>query len=141
MQGLLVLGAHGGAGESTLAAWLGAQECGHAWPDPPVARARVLLVARTHAGGLAAARQASRQWAAGQVPVELIGLVLIGDAPGRLPKVLRAQVRQVAGAVPRTWTIPFLPALRETCGSRSEPPGAAVRTIGQITSTTTTKES
>lgn len=139
--GLFVLGVHGGAGESTLAAWLDAQPCGRAWPTSPGVRPRVLLVARTHARGLEASRRAATEWASGSIPVEVLGLVLIGDAPGRqLPKALRAQVRQLAGALPRTWTIPFLPALREIPEPEAAPPSAVVRTIRQITSTTTTKE-
>lgn len=141
VEGLFVLGVHGGAGESTLAAWLDARPCGHAWPTSPGLRPRVLLAARTHARGLETARRAASEWASGSMPVDVLGLVLIGDAPGRkLPTSLRAQVRQLAGAVPKTWTIPFLPALREATEPDSTPPGAAVRTIRQITSTTTTKE-
>lgn len=141
VEGLFVLGVHGGAGESTLATWLDARPCGHAWPTSPGLRSQVLLVARTHARGLEAARRAASEWASGSIPIDVRGLVLIGDAPGRrLPASLRAQVRQLAGAVPRTWTIPFLPALREATEPDSTPPGAAVRMIRQITSTTTPKE-
>ncbi|OJU46222.1 MAG: hypothetical protein BGN98_11875 [Microbacterium sp. 69-7] len=108
------LGTHGGAGESTLAAlvpaWLGAD---HGWPRPPQGPARVVLVARTNAHGLRAAQAAATQWAAGLVPhVEVVGLVLMADAPGRLPKPLRDLAQVVGGGVPRVWTVPWIESLR-----------------------------
>src|SRR5947209_2023534 len=61
------LGAHGGAGESTLEElFAGSRAAGHAWPLVPASEppARVVLVARTHAHGLKAAQLAIRDWAA-----------------------------------------------------------------------------
>ena len=105
---LWVVGAHGGAGESSLAglvdAWLPAE---HAWPDAPRPAACV-LTARTSATGLLAAQAALRQWAAGDTPVELAGLVLLADAPGRLPAPLRDLAALVAGGAPRCWSIPWI---------------------------------
>jgi hypothetical protein len=77
----------------------------------------VVLVARTHAAGLAAAQAAARQWAAGEVPerIELLGLVAVADAPGRLPRSLRELLDLVAGGVPRMWRLPWVEALR--CGT------------------------
>lgn len=105
------LGTHGGAAESTLAAlvppWQG---CDHGWPQVPgaAAPARVVLTARSHVRGLRAAQAAATQWAAGLVPfVEVIGLVIVADAPGRLPKPLRDLAHVVGGGVPRTWTLPW----------------------------------
>ena len=103
-----VLGVHGGAGESTLEALLpGARAADHAWPVSPDPRrpARVLLVARTSHSGLLAAQNALRDWASGAVTVELLGLVLIADAPGRLPKHLRRLAGLVASATPRIWEL------------------------------------
>lgn len=105
------LGAHGGAGESTLERLLeGSCAARHAWPVPPLgthaaARPSVVLVARTHARGLRAAQAAAREWASGDVPVRLLGLVLIADAPGRLPRPLRDLSRLVAGGVPASWSV------------------------------------
>lgn len=104
------VGAHGGSGESTLSAlvaeWPAAE---HAWPEPPGdAPTRVVLVARTHMRGLRAAQAAATQWAAGLVPhVEVLGLVLVADAPGRLPRPLRDMAQLVRGGVPHTWTVPW----------------------------------
>jgi hypothetical protein len=110
------LGTHGGAGESTLAGLVpssGAAD--HAWPLPRDVDdvQPVVLVARTSLRGLESARVAATQWAAGDVlGVELIGLVLMADAPGRLPRALRDLARQVSGGVPRVWSVPWVEAWR-----------------------------
>ena len=59
------VGAHGGAGETTLArlepSWTAAE---HAWPRTPgISKERVVLVARTHLAGLTAAQSVAQQWA------------------------------------------------------------------------------
>lgn len=112
---LWLVGAHGGSGESTIAglgtAWRAA---GHAWPGED-ARGEVpaVVVARTHVRGLTAAKAVGKQWAAGLVPgVHLLGLALVRDAPGRLPKPLRDLAGVVAGGYPRVWMIPWVEAWR-----------------------------
>jgi hypothetical protein len=76
-------------------------------PVPPSPAAPVVLVARTSFAGLSAAQRAATEWAAGQLgrSVELLGLVLIADAPGRAPRQLRHLEEVVVGGVPRTWRI------------------------------------
>ncbi|MPV36101.1 DUF6668 family protein [Georgenia subflava] len=124
------LGAHGGAGESTLAALVGGSAAAdHAWPVPPGTDAPhdVVLVARTSLTGLRAAQVAATQWAAGDVPgVQLLGLVLMADAPGRTPTPLRDFARLVAGGVPRTWSVPWVPSWRLT-GEPTTAPAALDR--------------
>ena len=105
------LGAHGGAGESTLEElFSGSLAAGHAWPLAPVGEpaVNVVLLARTHARGLRAAQHAIREWAAGNVPVRLLGLVLIADAPCRLPHPLRQLADLIAGGVPAVWSLPWV---------------------------------
>lgn len=107
-----VIGTHGGSGESTLAEFLGGTPTGHRWPTttppPPV-----LLVARTHAQGLRSAQMAARSWASGQSPpVRLIGLVLVADAPGKLPRELTDLASIVSGGVPHAWRFPWQEHLR-----------------------------
>ncbi|MBX3196233.1 MAG: hypothetical protein KF727_14180 [Microbacteriaceae bacterium] len=107
------LGAHGGAGESTLAGLASrTQAADHAWPVPAQrgTLARVVLVARTNRAGLAAAQRAAREWASGVLgdDVRLEGLVLVADAAGRLPRELRDYVHLVSGGVPRTWSLPWM---------------------------------
>lgn len=105
---LWVYGVHGGAGESLIAAlnsnW---SATGHRWPDPGTPQRAVLLVARTSAHGLNAAHDAIADWAAGRVPgtPALAGLVLVADAPGRLPRPLHDLAKLVAGGVDQSWRI------------------------------------
>lgn len=108
---LWVVGAHGGAGESRLAEldsrWLA---CDHGWP----ARADgvvhpTVVVARSDEHGLMAAQRAALQYE--QVPppdVELLGLVVMADAPGRLPRGLRDLVRITAGGYSHCWQVPWI---------------------------------
>jgi hypothetical protein len=108
------LGAHGGAGETTLMGLLGGFECHHRWPSPaPGASAPVVvLVARQTHRGLEAARLAAQDWAAGGHPeVLLAGLVVVAAVPGKTPRALRGQTRVTAGGVPRTWTVPWIEGL------------------------------
>ncbi|CAN5343812.1 hypothetical protein BH09ACT5_BH09ACT5_24350 [soil metagenome] len=111
------LGVTGGAGESTLAGLArGSRAASHAWPVPDErgAVARVALVARTNYSGLSSAQRAAIEWASGVLgeTVRVEGLVLIPDAPGRLPRELRHLAEVVSGGVPRTWTLPWVDAWR-----------------------------
>jgi len=116
-------GTHGGAGETTLAAFVtGSRAADHAWPLPRDVDdlQPVVLVARTSVRGLESARVAATQWAAGDVlGVDLLGLVLMADAPGRLPRALRDLSQLVGGGVPRVWTVPWVEAWRS--GDDAEP--------------------
>ena len=119
-HGVFWLGAHGGAGESVLAELLGGTVCQHRWPMRSAdagqeAPAAIFLVARQNRRGLDAASRAARDWASGTHPdVELQGLVLMADAPGKTPKPLAAATRVVSGGVPRTWVVPWIEELRLT---------------------------
>lgn len=108
-------GCHGGAGVTTLIRLTGAgRDARRAWPLPAAGESKVVLVARTHLDGLRAALQAATQWAAGRVPdqIHLLGLVLVADAPGRLPRDLRELAQVVEGGVPRMWEIRWHERLR-----------------------------
>ncbi|GAB3306092.1 hypothetical protein GCM10027427_35830 [Pseudoclavibacter terrae] len=68
----------------------------------------MVLTARSNMHGLKAAQRAATQWGSGLVPfADLAGLVVIADAPGRLPRPLRDFAGIVAGGVPRTWHLPW----------------------------------
>lgn len=108
-----LLGAHGGAGASTLArTWAPAADAAGGWP----AHDRypgVVVVARTDRLGLKAAHALLLQAAAGlHGGCELLGLVTVADHDGKLPATLRRQLDVVESAAPRTWRIPFLPLYR-----------------------------
>lgn len=105
------VGVHGGSGETTMSVLLpGTRAANHRWPiPPPPVPTPVILVARTHGSGLRAAQRAAIEWASGVVQgVAVLGLVLITDAPGRLPRVLDDFADIVGGGVPRVWDIPWI---------------------------------
>ncbi len=113
---LFFVGAHGGAGESSLAAlsstWVASN---HAWPHVTTSnnRSRVVIVARSNMQGLLAAQRAATQWGSGLVPfVDVVGLVIVADAPGKLPRPLRDFAAIIGGGVPRVWNVPWSEALR-----------------------------
>lgn len=108
VDGIALLGAHGGAGvTSLLRAGLNqvAVNADRCWPKAGL----VLLVARTSTSGLEWARDLARQHASGLAgDVTLLGLVLVADAPGRLPARIAGLRDLVAGAFARTWHLPWL---------------------------------
>ncbi|MGW0872148.1 DUF6668 family protein [Streptomyces sp. NPDC002740] len=108
--GISWVGAHGGAGATTFAGALGGTDIGHAWPE--VAQGEpgdILLLARTHLAGLQAASKALDSLRTGRHPagVRLVALVLVADAPGRLPPELWRRVRVLRAAV-RTFSVPWI---------------------------------
>lgn len=112
---LWITGAHGGSGESRTAELIGgARVTGHCWPVLQDGRTpRVLLVCRADMRGLTAAQSALTQWASGAAPaVDLLGLAILADAPGKTPKALRDFAVIVGGGAPRFWTLPWVEAWR-----------------------------
>lgn len=108
--GVFLLGCHGGAGVTSLACAVpGTIDAHRMWPQAfPGAVHRVVLVCRSHHSGLTAAQTAIRQWASGAVPgIELLGLAVVADAPGALPKPLKDLHRLIRGGVPDSWPIPW----------------------------------
>jgi hypothetical protein len=111
-----VTGVHGGAGESRLSNVLdGARPTEHAWPilEDGFSKPAVLLVCRSDMRGLKAAQNALIQWASGAAPAaDLLGLAVLADAPGKLPKALRDFAHLVGGGAPRRWILPWVEAWR-----------------------------
>ncbi|NDU77910.1 hypothetical protein GWI34_35660, partial [Actinomadura sp. DSM 109109] len=113
--GVWLSSCHGGAGASTLDALIpNSVSAGRYWPMPaPPGQSHVLLVARSHAAGLCAAQAAVAQWAAGVLPgVQLLGLAVVADAPGKRPKPLADLLRLIAGGLPQVWDLPWVEAFR-----------------------------
>ncbi|WP_051047567.1 hypothetical protein [Nocardia asiatica] len=97
-----VLGAHGGAGTSTLARWWApAADTGLAWPASLATTQQVVVAARLCMPGLTAAADRLREWHAGLAPdgVHVIGLVLTAARPGRVPMVVRRYCAVVADLI------------------------------------------
>lgn len=108
---LWVLGAHGGAGTTTIAGLLEAGDAGRAWPIPPDVgvRPQVLLCARISLTGLLAAQRALREWASGTVPVALHGVLLVPAGP-KQPKELKDLAARVkAAASGAVWQLAWHP--------------------------------
>ncbi len=87
-----VLGAHGGAGASTLTRWwVHAADTGRAWPASAATTQRVVVAARECMPGLTAAADRLREWRAHVTPpgVQVVGLVLIAPRPGDVPRTVR----------------------------------------------------
>lgn len=132
------LGVHGGAGETTLAALTPhTRAAEHHWPMPyGYDSTRVVLVARSNARGLTAAQRAAAEWASGALDgVNVLGLVIVADAPGRLPRPLRDFAALVSGGVPNTWHIPWIEAWRTgeaAAGDLPKPVRALVADVAHI---------
>jgi hypothetical protein len=117
-----VLAAHGGAGVSALLraglAEAGAVDADRVWPRTGL----VLLVTRTSTSGLQHAQALVCQHAAvgvEQARARLLGLVLVADAPGRLPARMADLADLLCGAVSHSWQVPWLTEWR--LASRDEP--------------------
>ena len=131
---LWIVGAHGGSGETTLAslheAWLPACHC---WPQGPAGTSGCILTARTSADGLLAAQSTLAQWAAsGAGSARLLGLVLIADAPGKLPRPLRELADVVSGGAPRLWMMPWVEAWRLGAQPTSDCLSGLSRLVGEL---------
>ncbi|MGC5031233.1 DUF6668 family protein [Micromonospora sp. DT229] len=113
-KGIGWIGAHGGAGTTTLAGLLGGTDIGCRWPDPALAEpARVMVVGRTDLAGLRAVSRALHALREGRHPagMRLVGVVLIADAPGRLPAPLLGRIRLLRSIAP-VHRVPWIPCLR-----------------------------
>ena len=104
------LGVHGGAGETTLAhLFAGVPAAEHTWPISDGPRTGVVLVARTNFWGMSAAQAAMRDWSANhRRHVDVLGLVLVADRPGRLPRPLLDLQHDLEGATPNLWRLPWV---------------------------------
>ncbi|EMY36069.1 hypothetical protein D477_001034 [Arthrobacter crystallopoietes BAB-32] len=134
-----ITGTHGGAGESRIAGLLdGARATDHCWPVlQEGSQPRVLLVCRADMRGLTAARSALTQWASGAAPeVDLLGLAILADAPGKTPKALRDFATIVGGGAPRLWPLPWVEAWRHGDTSTPSPARDYQRFITDITALT-----
>lgn len=112
----VLLPAHPGAGVSTLAAATGFRDTDESPNTTAHPRMSRLLVARTHHAGLEAARRSLSGYREDGVDVRLL---LVPDAPGKLPKPLADEVTILAGPTPVS-RIPWVEAWRWAPGMPSE---------------------
>lgn len=136
---LWFVGAHGGAGETTLASlddeWEAAEHC---WPVSSEKLNRVVLVARSSFAGLSAAQSVMQQWASGGVAdsVDVLGLVVIADSPGTLPRPLRELAHVLSGGVARTWWLPWVEEWRVEPPTKGNSPRAVRKLIKDLSAIT-----
>ncbi|MFF9407276.1 DUF6668 family protein [Streptomyces anandii] len=125
------LATHGGAGTTTLAAVYGGHDCGRDWPGPDAPRS-VLLVARTHSAGLEAVVRTLEVFRRGQAPagLDLDAVVLVADAPGRLPRPLAQRVKPLESVID-VYRVPWVPAWR--IGDLSGPPPRETEALARLT--------
>lgn len=115
---LWLVSVHGGAGSSALGSALGLPAVTRAWPYAGGDAVHVLLVCRSNLHGFEMARLAAREWASQDwatrnLPgVQVHGLVVVADAPGRIPRPLKQLEEHVSGAVPRVWRVAWEERLR-----------------------------
>ncbi|WP_406166542.1 hypothetical protein [Streptomyces sp. NBC_00996] len=115
--------AHGGAGVTSLVETLGGVDVGARWPEPARGEPRrIVLVGRTSARGLRSVSQALGALEEGNAPqgLDLLGVVLVADAPGRLPLSLLRRIR-VLRSVARVHRVPWIPAWRTGGRPKSTP--------------------
>ncbi|MFF1453817.1 DUF6668 family protein [Streptomyces sp. NPDC058274] len=124
---------HGGAGASTLAAVFGGHDAGRDWPRPERGDpGSVLLVGRTHAAGLEAVSHTLDIFRRGDAPpgLDLDAIVLVADAPGRLPRQLAQRIK-VIGSVIDVYLVPWVPAWR--VGELDGPPPRECDQLARLT--------
>lgn len=106
---LWLLGAHGGAGVSTLERVLApAADCRRQWPavlggESPY----VLVVTRETLDGLGRAHDLLRQWHTGGAGkrAHLLGLVTCAHQPGKMPAPIKRYLRVVEMLAPTRWRL------------------------------------
>lgn len=128
-----VVGLHGGAGATSITNLIPGAEELPAWPivlDEEL-MTPVILVARTHYSGLVAAQNATQEWASGDVPSTLLGLVLVADAP-RPGHTLKTSIRDTLHRAPHGWHLPWQESWRDLPVTDRPLSGAASRTLRNI---------
>ena len=110
-----LVGAHGGAGVSTLAQmWQHAGDGGARWPGLTTESPYTVLVARDTAAGLDAAHLALRQYhTEHDIPARLLGLILVAGGPGNRTSEVRRLRQTVTSLAGISWSIPWLDQLLE----------------------------
>lgn len=120
--GLWLLGAHGGAGVSTLCRWVGpAGDAQRQWPGGHGRQSPfVVVVTEESVAGMNRAHGLVRQYATGGAGehARLLGVATVARVPGRRPQqvrqrrdVLAGLLAQISGGNARMWAIPFVAGL------------------------------
>lgn len=137
IEGLAVLGLHGGAGATTLTALLGngAADVGRAWPISNNAWTGkpwpipVIAVARTDHSGLKAADDFVRSWANGHLNGSHLSALVLIEAGPRTSDARRKATKRLLRMVPRGTHIPWMDSWLDTPPDLTRLPGRIKRVI------------
>ncbi|MDV6296506.1 DUF6668 family protein [Rhodococcus aetherivorans] len=135
-----LLGAHGGAGVSTLAQyWSFAGDAKRQWPcgnAREIESPYVVVVCRETIPGLSSAHDLILEHRNRGLACELLGLVTVANAPGQPPKEVRQLRSIVTGAVAAHWAIGWhrflASAARSSLPTWRAPDGVPIRTKGAV---------
>lgn len=132
-----VVGLHGGAGATTVAALLGdgASEVGRSWPVSQNAWTGsawpipVIAVARTDHTGLAAADRFIRSWANGQLTGSQLSALVLIEAGPRTSDARKKATKRLLRMVPRGTHIPWMDPWLDAPPDPARLPGRIKRII------------
>ncbi|WP_461634629.1 DUF6668 family protein [Glutamicibacter soli] len=145
LEGLAVMGLHGGAGSTTVAALLGddATEVGQSWPISQNAWTGsawpipVIAVARTDHTGLAAADRFIRSWANGQLTGSQLSALVLIEAGPRTSDARKKATKRLLRMVPRGTHIPWMDSWLDAPPDPARLPGRIKRIIKLLNTPTT----
>ncbi|WP_247614624.1 hypothetical protein [Streptomyces tagetis] len=102
---------------------LGGVDVGARWPEPAKGEPRrIVIVGRTSARGIRSVSRALGALREGKAPqgLDLVAVVLVADAPARLPLGLLRRIRVIRSVV-HVHRVPWIPAWRVGGRPRSTP--------------------
>jgi len=142
---IAVMGLHGGAGATTVAALLGdgATEVGQSWPVSQNAWTGsawpipVIAVARTDHTGLAAADRFIRSWANGQLTGSQLSALVLIEAGPRTSDARKKATKRLLRMVPRGTHIPWMDSWLDAPPDPGRLPGRIKRIIKLLNTPTT----
>jgi len=123
----VVVPAHGGSGASTLAGLCPGLVEVPGWPED--GSVPVVVVCRSNAAGLVAAGRLLHD----HRDMPALGVVVVADASGRLPRLLARRVRLLDGVAGTVWRMPWVEEWRRRGPSSGLPPPGVVRVLEQLT--------
>lgn len=147
IEGLAVMGLHGGAGATTLAGLLGegSSDIGRAWPISNNAWTGaawpipVIAVARNDHSGLKAADDFVRSWANGQLTGSHLSALVLIDAGPRVSDARRKATKRLLRMVPRGTHIPWMDSWLDAPPDPKRLPGRIKRIIKLLNTPAPTK--
>lgn len=147
LEGIAVMGLHGGAGATTLTALLGdgASDIGRAWPISNNAWTGkawpipVIAVARNDHSGLRAAENFVRSWATEQLTGSRLSALVLIDAGPRISDARKKSTKRLLRMVPRGIHLPWMDSWLDAPPDPARLPVRIKRIIKLLNSPTPTK--